>query len=76
VLSKIYTGIENPGYGQQPPSYTSASGSNSPESGPLPTYEEVVKSSYYPPNTKQENDKCYQNKYSIPKLSLLTKISR
>ena len=40
------TGIENPGYGQQPPSYTSL---NSPESGPLPSYEEIVKS----PNTKQ-----------------------
>ena len=48
------TGIENPGYGQQPPSYTRASGSNSSELGPLPSYEEVVKSSYYPPNTKQE----------------------
>ena len=57
------TGIDNPGYGKQPPSYTSACGSNSPDSGPLPSYEEVVKSSYYPPNTKQEPTTQNQSRY-------------
>ena len=57
------TGIENPGYGQQPPSYTRASGSNSSELGPLPSYEEVVKSSYYPPNTNQEPTTQNQFRY-------------
>ena len=57
------TGIDNQGYGKQPPSYTSACGSNSPDSGPLPSYEEVVKSSYYPPNTKQEPTTQNQSRY-------------
>ncbi|XP_063441284.1 uncharacterized protein LOC134721915 [Mytilus trossulus] len=41
------TGIENPGYLQQPPAYTDATGSNPRQASVPPSYEQMTKGLYF-----------------------------